>query len=349
MATTGAGSRTVLAWIWLGVGAAMVLVPVWLGWTRWQAVLTGHPLTLAVSIGSLLVGFVALAWAVATLILGDRSEGEDGPRRRTERQRRRRARWRVVFAVPALLACVLVVGALAWSRPLPATPTALAAMRSGGDVRVTDRLTWYEMIPVARNSKGVLIRPRTGLIFVPGARVDPRAYAQVLRPLAEAGYLVAVLKEPFGIALADARHAARVIDVHPEIAQWVVGGHSLGGVAAAAFAQDTAEVGGAPVAGLVLFASYPAGTVDRAGLKVTSISGDRDGLTTPEDIAASGPRLPADTVSVVIPGAVHSFFGDYGEQRGDGTPTVDRATAQRDIAEATKALLASVTPPPKKK
>src|SRR3954452_17025895 len=47
---------------------------------------------------------------LATLILGDRSEGEDGPGRRTERQRRRRARWRVVFAVPALLVCVLVVG-----------------------------------------------------------------------------------------------------------------------------------------------------------------------------------------------------------------------------------------------
>jgi hypothetical protein len=349
MAKTGVGSRTVLALVWLAVGAAMVLVPVWLGWTRWQAVLTGHPLMLALSIALLLCGFVALAWSVATLILGDRSDREDAPRSRTERERRRRASRRIALAVPALFVCVLAVGALAWSRPLPAAPAALAAIRSGGDVRVTDRLTWYEMIPAGKNSNGEVVKAKTGLVFVPGARVDPRAYAGVLRPLAEAGYFVAVLKEPFGLALIDPGHAGRVIEVHPEIAQWVVGGHSLGGVAAAAFVQDQAQVGAARVAGLALYASYPAGTVDRADLTVTSISGDLDGLTTPDDIAKSKAHLPADTRYVVVPGAVHSFFGDYGEQGGDGTPRADRAAAQADIAKATRALLASVTPKPKKR
>jgi pimeloyl-ACP methyl ester carboxylesterase len=355
MAKTGAGSRTVLALVWLVVGAAMVLVPAWLGWTRWQAVLTGHPLTLALSIALLLFGFVALAWSVATLLLGDRSDRsdrsgrEEGPRPRTERERRRRANRRVALAVPALFVCVLAVGALAWSRPLPATPVALAAMRSGNGVRVTDRITWYELIPAARNRKGDVVKPRTGLVFVPGARVDPRAYARVLRPLAEAGYFVAVLKEPFGLALADAGHAGRAIGAHPEIGQWVIGGHSLGGVAAAAYAQDHAQVNGAPVAGLVLYGAYPAGTVNRADLAVTSISGDLDRLTTPDDIARSKAHLPAGTRYVVVPGAVHSFFGDYGEQDGDGTPTADRTVAQVEIAQATRALLASVTPKPRKK
>jgi hypothetical protein len=40
-----------------------------------------------------------------------------------------------------------------------------------------------------------------------------------------------------------------------------------------------------------------------------------------------------------VPGAVHAFFGDYGPQAGDGTPTVDRATAQRQIVAATEDLL----------
>lgn len=349
MAKTGDGSRKVLALIWLAVGAAMVLVPAWLGWTRWEPILTGHPLMLALGIASLLFGFVALAWSVATLILGDRSDGQDARRPRTERERRRRAALRVALAIPALFVCLLVVGALAWSRPLSATPLGLTAMRSGANVRVTDRLTWYELVPAAKDSRGEVVKPSTGLVFVPGARVDPRAYARLLRPLAQAGYFVAVLKEPFGLALTDVGHARRVIEVHPEIAQWVVGGHSLGGVAAAAFAQDHAEVNGAPVAGLVLYASYPAGTVDRANLKVTSISGERDALTTPGDVAESKAHLPAATSYVVVPGAVHSFFGDYGEQRGDGTPTADRVAAQAEIAKATRALLASVTPKPKKK
>ena len=48
----------------------------------------------------------------------------------------------------------------------------------------------------------------------------------------------------------------------------------------------------------------------------------------------------------MIDGAVHSWFGDYGDQPGDGTPTGDRAAAQAKMVEATQALLASLTPPP---
>lgn len=349
MAKTGDGSRAVLAVVWLAVGAAMVVVPAWLGWTRWQPILTGHPLVLALTIACGLLGFVALAWAVATLVLGDRADDEEAGRARTERERIRRADRRVAFAVPTLFLCVLVVGALVWSRPLAATEPALAAMRSGDGVRVADRLTWYELSPSREDAKGRVIPPSTGLVFVPGARVDPRAYAAVLRPLAAAGYFVAVLKEPFGISLVDGRHAGRVVEVHPEIDQWVLGGHSLGGVTAASFADDHPQVDGAPVAGLVLFAAYPAGKLDRADLQVTSISGELDGLTTPADIDEARDELPPDTQYVVVPGAVHSFFGDYGEQEGDGTPTADRAEAQAAITTATQDVLAAVTPKPKKK
>lgn len=349
MARTGGGSRAVLALVWIPVGAAMVAVPAWLGWTRWLPVLTGHPLVLALAIACLLLGFVALAWAVASLLLGDRADDEEAGRPRTERDRVRRANRRVALAVPALFLCVLTVGALAWSRSLPASPAAVAALRSGADVRVVDRLTWYELVPAKQDKNGRVIAARTGLVFVPGARVDPRAYARVLRPLAQAGYLVTVLKEPFGVALTDPRHAGRVMEAHPEIGQWVVGGHSLGGVAAASFADAYPQVGGAPVAGLVLYAAYPAGRLDRTDLAVTSISGDLDGLTTPADIDEARDELPADTTYVVLPGAVHSFFGDYGEQPGDGTPTADRDAAQAEITAATKAVLAAVTPKPRKK
>ena len=43
--------------------------------------------------------------------------------------------------------------------------------------------------------------PKALLAFYPGARVDPLAYAPVLAPVAEAGYLVVLLKVPSGIAL----------------------------------------------------------------------------------------------------------------------------------------------------
>jgi hypothetical protein len=344
MARTGEHSRRVLAVLWLLVGAALVAVPVWLGWTRWQPILTGHPLMLGLTIGCGLVGFVALAWAVASLVLGDRAEDEDRPR--TERQRARRAGRRIALAVPALFVCVLLVGALAWSRPLPAAPAAVAAMRSEGDVRVSDRLTWFEMASTARDDDGQVARPTTGLVFVPGARVDPRAYAAVLRPLARAGYLVTVLKEPFGVSFIDAGHPGRVMAAHPEIAQWVVAGHSLGGVTAASFADEQPRAGQARVAGLVLWASYPARRLQRSDLVVASVSGERDGLSTTAKIDASKAKLPPGTSYVVVPGAVHSWFGDYGDQPGDGTPTGDRGEAQAQIAQATRGVLAAVTPRP---
>ena len=211
---------------------------------------------------------------------------------------------------------------LAYARPFVATPVAVAAMRSEKGVQINERLSWYEMKPVKQDKTGKAIKPTTGLVFVPGARVDPRAYADVLRPLAEAGYLVAVLKEPFGLSVVQPEHAETVIDLHPEITYWAVGGHSLGGVTAASFADSNEQVNG-----LVLYGSYPADRIERTDLKVLSISGSADGLTTPADIEASKANLPPTTTYVVIEGASHSTFGDYGDQPGDGIGAGDRAAA----------------------
>ena len=343
MAQPGSRSRIVLAIIWLLLGVAMIGVPLWLGWTRWQAILNGHPAMLAAGMLCGLLGFVAIAWSIASLALGDRQDREgdpDHPARRTDEQIRRRARWRLLLAIPALIACVTLVALLAWARPFKATPTAAAAMRSENDVVVTDKLGWFEMQSVRKDKSGKTVEPTTALIFVPGARVDPRGYAGLLRPLAEAGYVVAVIKTPFGIALPRPALAEEVMHVHPEITYWAVGGHSLGGTAAASFADGHAEVDA-----LVLYAAYPAEPLDRTDLKVVSISGSADGLATTADIDASKAYLPPDTQYVVIPGAVHSDFGDYGDQPGDGTRTIEHAAAQTEIQKATVDLLASLTPP----
>ena len=340
----GALSRTVLALIWLVLGLAMVAVSVWLGWTRWPAILNGHPAMLIASIACGLLGFIAIAWSIGSLTIGDRQDREgdpEHPAHRTSTQVLRRARRRIILAVPLLVLAFLLVVTLAYARPFVATPVATAALRSEQDVRISDRFVWYELIPVRQDPAGDDIKPTTGLLFVPGARVDSRAYARVLRPLAEAGYLVAVLKEPFGFSLLDADQGKKVLDVHPEITYWAVGGHSLGGTTVASLADQDERV-----KGLVLFASYPADNLDRTDLKAVSISGAADGFTTPADIEASKGKLPPDTSYVVINGAVHSTFGDYGEQSGDGIASVDRAAAQNEITAAALALLASLAPPP---
>ncbi|HEX8865996.1 MAG TPA: alpha/beta hydrolase [Lentzea sp.] len=125
---------------------------------------------------------------------------------------------------------------------------------------------------------------------------------------------------------------------HPEVPVWAVGGHSLGGVAAArdVLADDS-------VRGLVLWASYPVDDLSgRPGLTAWSIHGEHDGFTTPQDVEDSRRLLPADTRFELVPGAVHAFFGDYGDQPGDGVPTVSRAEAQDEIVAHTVAALTEV-------
>jgi hypothetical protein len=78
-------------------------------------------------------------------------------------------------------------------------------------------------------------------------------------------------------------------------------------------------------------------------MAAASVSGDQDALSTPADIDASRAQLPPGTVFTVIAGAVHAFFGDYGQQAGDGTPRTTRVDAQRQIIAATERFVAGLT------
>ena len=347
MLQPGARSRIVLSVIWLLLGAILIAVPARLGWTRGPVLVSGHPALLIAAILCAVVGIVAVLWAAGSLIIGGRLDREVDaslPRRRTPAQMRRRARNRILLAVPAMLLAVLIVGAVAYARPLAATPVALAALVPNERVRIDDRITWYEMSPIREDATGNAIVPTTGLVFVPGARVDPRAYAHLLRPLAEAGYFVAVVKPPMGFSILNPGHPTAVLDVHTEIRYWALGGHSLGGTTAAITADTNTEIDG-----LLLYASYPAARLTRADLKVASVFGREDGLIPLARIEQSKADLPTGTSYVEVPGAAHSWFGDYGEQSGDNAGSGDRVAAQASITEATKALLATLPPPPRKR
>lgn len=341
----GALSRTVLAVLWLVAGVGMVGVAAWLALSRWEVLLTGHPALLAAAIGCAALGLVAVTWALATLFAGGRLDREaEDETVRTRGQMLRRARFRLAFGVPALLVAVVIAGTLVWLRPFPADPVAVAALRSDETVRVVQRFTWYEMVPARRAADGAVVQPTTGFVFSPGARVDPRAYARLLRPLAAAGYLVVVIKPPVNLELPNSTSSAGPMAVYPDVRYWAVGGHSLGGVAAATYADRDPKV-----TGLVLYASYAPAKLARADLKVVSISGGSDGLATPDDIVNGKPNLPATTRYVAVKGGVHAYFGDYGTQPGDGRPGVGRAQAQKQIVDSTAALLASLKPPPQKR
>ncbi len=324
----------------LAIGVALLVVPLWVLFTRLDPIWNGHPAfptTLLVTAAVGLVGLTLAAgfWrtprALGTEAAAGHLSEDAGPTPTPTAEPTGRSRgWRIVGRV--LLGVLLVgyLGILGWLRPFPAGPASLAATRTSTTVTVVDAPTVIELRPAR------LTTPAAGLVFSPGARVDARAYAGLLRPVAEAGYLVVILKPPFGLAIASTGQAAGPVADHPEIARWAVGGHSLGGVSAAWFAADHRD----QVAGLLLWGSYPNDDMSgAAGLQVESVYGSNDGLTTVADIESSRRRLPADAGFTEIDGGVHAFFGDYGEQPGDGQPTISREDAAQQISTASVQLL----------
>lgn len=179
--------------------------------------------------------------------------------------------------------------------------------------------------------------PTVGLIFYPGARVAPTAYAGLAQSIADAGYLVVVPHVTLNMAIFDTSVGDRVIADHPEIETWFVGGHSLGGTSAAMYLDAHRQ----EIAGIVFWGSYPGGGTDLSDYDgvVTSIFGSEDGLSTPAKVEAAAPLLPQSTEYVEIVGGNHAQFGDYGSQGGDGVATISLAEQHAEVVAATLAAL----------
>jgi len=229
-----------------------------------------------------------------------------------------------------LFLILILAGFVIWAGSAAAPmPEALAALQSDALVKV-DTDPWLVFRPVAGDPAG-------GLVFYPGGRVDPQAYAPAARALAQRGYLVVIVPMPLNFAVFAPDRAAEVMAAFPEIDRWTVGGHSLGGAMSARFAYQNPEM----VQGLVLWAAYPASTDDLSGysLAVASIYGTLDGLATEDKIDASRPLLPAGTHWTAIEGGNHAQFGWYGPQSGDNPATISRMAQQEQVVAATLVIL----------
>jgi predicted alpha/beta-hydrolase family hydrolase len=224
-------------------------------------------------------------------------------------------------------------GFVVWGEtPAQAMPEALAALTSDAQVTVTSG-QWLVFTPAES-------QPTVGFIIYPGGRVDDRAYAPAAHQIAAQGYLVVIVPMPLNLAVFGINNAQDVQAAYPQIRQWAIGGHSLGGSMAAAFAKTHPGA----VQGLALWAAYPASSDDlsHSGLHVVSIFGSQDGLATSDKIDASRPLLPADTTWVQVTGGDHAQFGWYGDQPGDNPASISRTDQQAQIVAATVGLLESL-------
>ncbi len=236
-----------------------------------------------------------------------------------------------IALLAVLLLVIALVGALAYfESPSGAVmPEALAALESDDGVQV-NRGGWITFMPVAQ-------QPDVGFIFYPGGRVAAEAYAPLGRDIAKAGYLSVITPMPLHLAILNVDAARAVINAHPQIERWVIGGHSLGGAMAARYAHDNPQ----QIVGLAIMAAYPEAQIDfsQHDLAVASIYGELDGLATATEVEAAFSRLPADAMKVRIAGGNHAQFGWYGAQAGDNPAQIGHQQQHEQVVEAVLRLL----------
>ena len=160
----------------------------------------------------------------------------------------------------------------------------------------------------------------SALIFYPGGKVEYTAYVPLLEQLAQRGLTCVLVKMPFNLAVFGINRADSVYAELPEIKDWYLAGHSLGGAMASSYAGKNSD----KLDGLILLGAYP---VNDSDIPTIAIYGS-------EDINLDRTKLVNTANQVEIVGGNHAYFGDYGEQKGDGIATISREEQQKQAVDA---------------
>lgn len=166
----------------------------------------------------------------------------------------------------------------------------------------------------------------TAFIFYPGGKVEAAAYAPLLRQLTTEGITCVLVKMPFNLAVFNISAADNVYSLLPEISHWYIGGHSLGGAMASSYVGKGSD----KLSGLILLGAYP---VNSSELPTLAVYGS-------EDIKLDQSKLVLVKDVAEIMGGNHAQFGNYGEQKGDGTSTITREDQQ---AQAVAVMLSFIS------
>ena len=157
----------------------------------------------------------------------------------------------------------------------------------------------------------------SAFVFYPGGKVEHTAYAPIMHMLAEKGVDCFLVKMPFRLAVFGMNKAGKILENY-DYENWYIGGHSLGGAMASAYASKNHN----DFDGVILLGAYSTKILDYENMRVLSVYGSNDKVLNMEKYVAYESNLPTDFAEVVIDGGNHAGFGDYGQQKGDGNATI---------------------------
>ncbi len=209
-----------------------------------------------------------------------------------------------------------------------ADAVAIKALESSKYVNIEETADYIAFVPAGEFYN-------KGIILYPGGSVEPEAYAPLMYAVAEEGYLCVIVKMPLKLAVLDTDKADKVREDYPNVADWYMAGHSLGGAMVAGYAHENAS----QIRGLILLAAYSTEDLTKDNLEVLSIYGSMDCVLNMENYEEYRSNLPADTVELILNGGNHANFGNYGVQRGDGIAKLSAEDQQATTVEAICELL----------
>lgn len=239
-------------------------------------------------------------------------------------KRRKRLIW--VAAILVVCAALVTACAVYVNDFYHADEDAIAAFAPAGNVDV-QALGDNAMVYIPET-------PKAGLIFYPGGKVEFTAYTPLMEACAAEGILCVLVEMPFNLAVLDVNAAEGIQEQFPEIETWYIGGHSLGGSMAASYLADHTGA----FEGLILLGSYSTADLSGTTLEVLSVYGSEDLVMNREKYAEYEGNLPADVIELVIEGGCHAYFGMYGAQEGDGTPSISNTEQILMTAQAIAGL-----------
>lgn len=231
----------------------------------------------------------------------------------------------VVLVVLPLVTWAYLVYNADTNRAVP-LESALTALQSDDQVLVEND-KWVVMRPAAGT-------PNIGVILYPGAHCMVEGYSEIMKPVAAAGYLVVGVKMPFEFSIFAPNRADEVRDAFPEIEQWFISGHSMGGAMAGRYADLNQD----SLAGLILLDAYPpaANSLADSSLPVLHVHRARPDGTAPQKFEEMREVFPPDSVWAPVPGGNHMNFGAFlgGAYVEEWEPEISREAQHEIIVDA---------------
>ena len=168
-------------------------------------------------------------------------------------------------------------------------------------------------VPYTVNGAYTVFEPKgatKGFIFYPGAKVEHEAYLPLMEACADKGILCVLVEMPLYFPLMGSDLAEGICESYPEINEWYIGGHSLGGYSASMYLQKNLD----KFEGLILLASYTAVDISNEDIDVLTIYGTEDKIMSRERYDEGLSLIPSTYKEVVIDGGCHAFFAMYNGQ-----------------------------------